>query len=64
MPCAIVGARLWDVTGVFVGMAVASNVAGIVALAYGSICMTPTRLAESRERRNGKPPGATVMARP
>ena len=45
VPCALLGARLWGIAGVFAGMMVASNVAGLVALSYGNRQMTPERLA-------------------
>jgi len=45
VPCATLGARIWGVAGVFVGMMAASNIGGLVALIYAHRHMTPERLA-------------------
>ncbi len=45
LPAALAGSRLWGVPGVFVGMTVAANVAGVVALAYGRRKITAEKLA-------------------
>lgn len=50
IPCAVAGAKLWGIAGVFVGMVAASNIAGLAALFYGNRWMTPDRLAATTRR--------------
>ena len=46
VPLAVVGSRLWEVAGVFVGLMTASNLAGAVALWYGRRYITAPALAK------------------
>jgi Na+-driven multidrug efflux pump len=55
VPFAILGSRIWGVSGVFIGMIAGSNVAGAAALWYGRRYVTAGALAELRRGRDAGP---------